>query len=290
MLKKYSFVCLTAVFFLPLIQIRFDALFAQEKKITPEQLVAAHLASIGSPKDLKGIRSRVVSGLASVKFLEGYAGNAENGGFVVASEPQKAGIRMVFSHLDYPGEYFAYDGKDVTVAQINPGKRSPLGQFVYRFNGILKEGLMGGVLSVRWPLLNLKEKDAELSYNKGTLEGHAVHVVEYRPRKSMDMRIKLFFEWESYRHVRTEYAVRQTDWTDWNPTPGAGIMNPPLDALYTLVEKFSDFKPVGALTLPHSYTIEYSAEGQGFVANWFMNAVQITNNGQVEADFFKAEK
>jgi len=70
-------------------------------------------------------------------------------------------------------------------------------------------------------------------------------------------------------------------------------MAPRADLIYTLVEKFGDFNPVGDLTLPYSYKIEYTEEGRGpsFLANWFIKAgPQFSNNGQIEADFFKAEK
>ncbi len=48
------------------------------------------------------------------------------------------------------------------------------------------------------------------------------------------------------------------------------------DSIYVLIEKFDDFKKVGAMTLPHSYTMDYSVEGQGhtFIAKWTMKAVQ----------------
>jgi hypothetical protein len=265
----------------------FGKLFAQEKKVAVEELVAAHIKSIGHPEVLKRLHSRWVSGSAAVKFVQGAAGDLGSGSFLIASEKNKVGIRMLFGAINYPGEYFAFDGQDVTVGHINPGERSLLGDFIFRFNEIMREGLLGSALSTAWPLLNIGEKHATLTYSKGKLNGRPVHVINYRFEKSSDVTAKLFFDLENYHYVRTEYVVRHTT------LPTSNIMSSPPNAIYSLTEKFDDFETVGDLTLPHSYTMEYSAEGQGlsFVAAWTMNAgLEIVNNKQIGLDFFKAEK
>jgi hypothetical protein len=265
----------------------FSGSFAQEKKITVEELIAAHIKSIGNPGALKRIHSRWMSGSAAAKFVQGAAGDLGSGSFVIASENDKVGIRMIFGAINYPGEYFAYDGKDVTVGHINPGERSLLGDFIFRFNEIIREGLLGGTLSTAWPLLNIKAKSATLAYSKGKVNGQPVHVIEYHLQKASDVTIKLFFGWDDCRHIRTEYAVRHTS------RPTNNIMASPADAIYSLIEKFDDFETVGNITIPHSYTMEFSAEGQGlsFVADWAMNVgLEIANNKKIELDFFKMEK
>jgi hypothetical protein len=48
------------------------------------------------------------------------------------------------------------------------------------------------------------------------------------------------------------------------------------EVAYTLTEKFDDFKKVGPLTLPHSYTLNYMIDGSnqsGFIANWKISVV-----------------
>jgi hypothetical protein len=291
MVKRKWLIGFASILFFPFTAGRFPQIFAQDNALAVDELIAAHLKSIGSPEALERVHSRVVSGLASVRFIQGYAASPDNGAFIIASEQRRVGIRMKFGLLEYPGEYFAYDGKNVTVAHINPGERSPLGRFVFRFDGILKEGLMGGVLSVAWPLLDIKERHAELIYEKGKLEGRPVHVLDYRPKNNFGVRIRLFFDWNTHHHVRSEYHVRQRAYAPWE-TSDEDIMSSPPDSIYALVEKFDNFKPTGGLMLPRSYTIEYSAEGRGpsFVANWIMGVEQITDNGQIESDFFVAEK
>jgi hypothetical protein len=304
MLKVNRFAWLVLVLFLPL-----TAAQAQEKKITVDELVAAHLKSIGNPEAIKGIKSRVMTGLAAVRFIQGASGSYNDGGFVFASEPQRMGLAIKFGALEYPGEYFAYDGKDVTVSNIKPGQKSPVAEFIDRFGGFVKEGLLGGSLSVAWPLLNLKEKQAELKVSEGKLDGKPVYEVEYHPKKPMgDLKIKLFFDAATFRHVRSEYKViHSSDLTATrgivssapikeydanNRAPNATIMENVANSYYKLVEKFDNFQKAGDLTLPYSYTIEYEIQGQGssFLANWAMRASgQFTHNGQIGAEFFKAK-
>jgi hypothetical protein len=305
MVKFGRYIWFTLILLLPL-----TAAPAQEKKITPDELVEAHLKSIGTPEAVKAIKSRVVSGLAGVRFIQGASGSYNDGGFVLASEPERMGLVMKFNALEYPMEYFAFDGRAVTVANIKPGQKSPVAEFIDRFNGFVKEGLLGGTLSVAWPLLHLKERQAELKCGEGTLEGKPVYEVEYHPKKPMgDLKIKMFFDKETFRHIRTEYKVSHssdlsasrgvvssgTILNSPNSTtemaPRATIMGDIANSYYKLVEKFGNYQKAGDLTLPYSYAIEYEIQGQGssFLAEWSMRAGgQFTNNGQIGPEFFKA--
>jgi hypothetical protein len=123
------------------------------------------------------------------------------------------------------------------------------------------------------------------------------------------MKIRMYFAPETFRHVRTEYQVRIRD--DMSAAPGGGqtgagkfqsagqgtdgfsILHQGLpDSIYMLVEKFNDFKKVGATVLPHSYTISYSVEGQGgsFIAEWAMKADQWGFNRTYDERIYKAQK
>jgi hypothetical protein len=276
--------------------------------VTPEQIVASHLKSIGSPPALAALKTMAFVGTTSVDFIQGMTGNM-SGNAMCVSEGSKQAIVLKFNDINYPGEYFAYDGKAVSVGHINPGQRSPLAEFLYKNNGIMKEGLLGGVFSKGWPLLNLQEKQFDLKYREATIDGRQLHEIEYRPKQSLrDMRIRLFFDMETYRHVRTEYRIRIRD--DFSAAPGGGdtrrgkfqeadgslgtdtLRNGLTDSIYVLTEKFDDFKKVGAMTLPHLYTIDYSIEGQGhtFIAKWTLKALQWAFNRTYDEKIFVAQK
>lgn len=278
-----------------------------EGKVTPEQVAAAHLKSLGSPEALAALKTLAFVGTTSVNFIQGMSGNM-SGTSMCVSEGNKLAIALKYSDINYPGEYFAYDGKDVSVKNFSPGQKSPLAEFLHKNNGIMKEGLLGGIFSAGWPLLNLKEKQVTLAYKETTIDGRRLHEIEYRPKQSLrDVKIKLYFDMETYRHVRTEYRVRVRDdmstgmsgtanrngLTRTAGESGFDALRAGLpDSIYVLLEKFDDFKKVGAMTLPHSYTMEYSAEGQGqtFIANWTMKAVQWAFNRTYDERIFVAEK
>lgn len=282
--------------------------FAKDQ-VTPEEIVTVHLGSVGNPEALAAIKTLAFVGTTSVEFIQGMHGSM-SGTSMYVSDGKKMGIVLKYDDINYPGEYFAYDGKEVTVGHISPGQKSPLADFLFRHDGIMKEGLLGGVLSGGWPLLHLKERQADLKYSKATIDGRQLHEIEYRPKKSLrDVKIKLYFDPETNRHVRTEYRVRVRD--DMSAAPGGGATRTGRfqvpgqgtggletlsgglpDSIYVLVEKFDDFKKAGELTLPHRYTMDYSVEGQGhtFIAKWTMQAVQWAFNKTYDERIFAAQK
>ncbi len=277
-----------------------ESSFAEDKKLEPEELVAEHLKSIGNPEVLAGIKNRGLAGTASVSFIQGGTGKM-TGSSLFVSEGNKLGIIMKFGAVDYPGEYFAFDGKEVTVGYINPGQRSPLADFIYRYNGLTEEGLLGGVLSAGWSLLNTEEKEPKLKYDREKIEGRELHELQYRSKKGLDdVNVKLYFDLETFRHVMTEYRLRvrrdmslQSDAvvTIGGATRSAGILDPDSDSIYVLVEKFDNFKEVDGLMLPHSYNIEYSVQGRGnsSIIHYAIEASQFMHNGEINPQLFKAQ-
>jgi hypothetical protein len=288
--------------------------FAADTDITVEKLISEHLKSIGAQASVLGVKSRVLNGISTVQFIQGMKGN-QRGEFLMASEPNKLGIIMKYSAVDYPQEYFTFDGTKVSVAYMSPGQRSPLADFIWRFNGPVKEGILGGALSVNWPLLDIQKKQATLKVKEVTIDDKKLYEVEYIPKKSFggDVKVKLYFDPATYHHVRTEYSVYAKGDAaalpsvnasgpaemDQNITrvqeraPRATIMENQADSRYKLVEKFDDFQKAGDLTLPYTYSIEYSVEGSGasFVGRWSNRAAgKFTNNAQIGPEFFQAQK
>ncbi|MBN2242054.1 MAG: hypothetical protein JW793_05140 [Acidobacteria bacterium] len=295
------------------------SVFAEDDKPEPEEVVAAHLESIGNPRLLAGIKNRGMSGNASVEFIQGGVGTLE-GQCLVVTSGHNLSLILKYGGMDYPGEYFAYDGTDVEVATISPGQRSPLGDFIFRYNGLMKEGLLGGVWSLGWPLLDVENRESKMKYKSAKADGRELHQIDYSPKGGMNrIAVKLFFEQDTFRHVRTEYSLKvqgeqslQAGRTVTREIPNsgnlsagqssititrdAGILDQIADSHYRLVEKFDDFREVkfgnpdsGSLVLPHSYTLEYSVEGQGssFLGRWSLTADQWMQNGTLDPSIFK---
>ncbi len=219
---------------------------ASDNSLSPQEVVARHLRSIGSPEALASITSRAIKGITSVKFANEGVGNIAGGKSLIASEGRKIAVVMNYGALNYPGEHLAYDGKDVTVGYVDFDQRSPLGAFVNVLPGLMKEGLWGGTLSTAWPLLDMKGRMPTLKYKKGKIDGRDVHKLSYDPKSRIglnNMRIDLFFDSKTFRHIRTEYRYTYAY------------------SLRLVVERFDDFRSVDGLTLPYKYYVEYSSQG-----------------------------
>ena len=153
------------------------------------------------------------------------------------------------------------------------------------------------------------------------MDGRELHQIEYTPKGGMNnIKVKMFFEPDTFRHVRTEYSLRvqseqalQAGQTItrgvMNPaeegggtrtiTRDAGILDPVANSYYLLVETFDDFRKVelgdansnetGSLILPHSYALEYSVEGHGssFLGHWSLIANQWAHNLKLDPVVFK---
>jgi len=293
------------------------ACFAAELK--PEDLIAKHLDSVGTAEARKGIKSRVVQGTAQYKILVGGAGTLD-GKAVMVSEGDKMRLLLKFENNDYKGEQFVSDGNRLEVAATtSQHSRSPLGDFIYTQNTAIREGLFGGVLSTAWPLLDLSERKAKVSYEGlKTIDGRQLHDLRYKPKKGSDQVIDLFFDPETYRHVLTVYTltvhqriasgtslqsaggsnipVQMTQGstldqlkgsTPDNPNPGGGGQSPELatarqqETRVRLEERFSDFKTTDGLTMPTHYDLHFTSELQNGSTSVYEWDVKI---GEIDAN------
>ncbi len=242
---------------------------AKEPKLKAEDIVAKHLGTIGTPKARAAVKNRIVQATVQLCFRQGglgqFAGKAS-----ILSEGRKIRFGTNYFYSLYPGDRIAFDGEQVTVFQFRPGERTPFSRFVYRYDMIAKEGLLGGILSTAWPLLDLADRRPNLDY-KGLKEigGTQYHEVMYNAKKgSGDLLISLYFDVESFRHVRTQYKLVKLAFD--------GIVK------YTLTEQFDNFREVDGLALPHAYKIKYTLEGAGgLITDWDMTVKHGNKQGQL---------
>src|SRR5436305_7034061 len=173
------------------------------QKLTSDEVIARHLESIGSAKARAAIATRIISGTSQVIFRTTPAGQAI-GKAVLASEEMKNLFGMSFPSPVYPREQFAYNGVNFMAAFATPGTRSLLGSFLMTNDVIFKQGLMCGTLSSAWPLLDTQGRGAQLNY-LGTkkIDNHLLHEVRYTPSGTSDLKITIYFDSETFRHVRT---------------------------------------------------------------------------------------
>jgi hypothetical protein len=233
---------------------------AKDAKLKPEELIAKHLDSIGTAEARLAAKNRVSTGVGQVVFRLPTTG-VKQGNADMISEGRKLRIWMTFNANDYPSERFCFDGSKVTVSQIQPGMRSYLAAFVYQYDFLLKEGLIGGSMSTAWSLLDVAERQPKLDYNGlKKVDGKQMHEIRYRARKGAgELIVSLHFDPETFRHVNTEYRLVQPPNMANNPTASSAQQ----DTIYHIEETFGDFKTVDSLTVPHSWKITFSREGMG---------------------------
>ncbi len=244
------------------------------------ELVTQHLNSIASPEVRAGLKSRVVEGAVDFAILVGGAGRL-SGKAVLVSEGEKLQLMMKLPTPQYQGEQFVFNGKKVKIAFSNPQQtRSYLGDFVFERDEILREGLLGGTLSTAWPLLNLDDRKAKLSFDGlKRVDGQQLYELRYRPRRSSELEIRLFFDPETYRHVETIYDLTLGEHLLGGGPNAQGAAQVP--SRYRLQEKFSDFKTADGFTLPTRDEIQLSREpqrGHTILYQWNLRDLEVGNN------------
>ena len=173
----------------------------------------------------------------------------------------------------------------------------------------MREGLLGGELSTGWPLLDLDERKPRLTYEGlKAIDGKQLHEVQYKPKKGQDVQIRLYFEPETYRHVKTVYTLA----IQAQLVQGGGSSSPvpefggPLSqsqsaeasqsrqqqSRYSVEERFSDFKTVDGLTLPNHYVIHFTQElqsGNTTILDWDTQATRIVENPELDPRNFQVK-
>src|SRR5216684_565464 len=254
------------------------------QKLKPEDIVARHLESIGSAQERAAVKTRIISGTSQVVFHTTPLGQAV-GRAVLASEDIKSLLGMSFPSPVYPREELGFNGNSFIAAYSTPGARSSLGSFLMTHDLIFKQGLMGGTLSSAWPLLDLTARGAQLEYaGSKKVDNRTFHELKYTPHKGSDLKISLFFDEQSFQHVRTEYE-RVIAAPTGDRSYVAGVTR---ETRYKMVEEFSAFRKEGGLTLPHTYKIQLAIDTPSgtFLAEWTITLTQFAFNQPIDPDSF----
>jgi len=266
---------------------------------SPEQLLAQHLKAVGPADARAAVKSRVVQGKLKFRIQVGGGGEV-TGTWGRVSEQQQSNFVMRFAAGgDWRGEQFIYDGKKTGFgAATTSHTRSVFAQFVSSQDFIIKEGLLGGVLSTGWALENLDENHARVQViGRKKIDGRDLVGLEYFSKSSSDMKIKLYFDPETYRHVLTSYTLEFAPNMNGNITESVYQH----ENRYVIEERFSDFQPVDGLTLPTHYSLQYTQEAQAKpntqesllgttrVYNWDMAVEEIRHNLSLDPANFKVK-
>jgi hypothetical protein len=245
----------------------------------PADIVAKHLDSIGTADARAAINTRAVQGTLRFKILVGGAGEVV-GSWGRVSEQRKSNFVMRFGSGDWRGEQFIFDGEKTSFAAATSSHlRSEFAQFVNNQDFIVREGLLGGELSTAWALENLDSNRVKLEYiGLKKVDGRELHGIDYSSKANGDMTVKLYFDPESYHHVKTIYSVVITP-----SGVGHGVTTSASqqEIRYTIEERFSDFQTDNGITLPRHYDLQYTQElqnGSTRAYDWDMTVNKLVNN------------
>jgi len=279
-------------------------------KLTVEEIISKHLDSIGPASARAAAGGRIVGGTTQVTFRSRGVATGD-GGAVLASDGVKSMVTMKFDSSQYPYEKIGFDGAKVTAFQLNPGNYSSLGSFARSAPEMFKEGLVSGALSSAWTFLDLSNKKIKMELG-GTkkINDRPAYEVKYLVHGGSDVRISLFFDAETFQHVRTVYkkeisaqmsrnmpgsTQRSPGGTSAGGSAGRSTGSPGTsdrvgegsaqqsNTTYELTEEFSDFKTEGGLTLPHTYKIRLVQLGSATqISEWVMTLVKFAFNQHLE--------
>src|SRR5438477_5115662 len=253
-------------------------------KIQPEEIIAKHLDSIGPAETRASVHSRIAAGTV-VAILRSPGTAKFSGRAVMASDGIKNMIGLGFEDSGSYQEKFGFDGRNLTVGFVRPGVHGYWGDFLLTHQNIIKEGLVGGTLSDAWPLLNLSEKKAKLEYRGiKRMDGKSLHELKYIPHGSSDLEISLFFDTETFQHLRTEY----TRFIAAGIGTGIDASGQQRPGRYKMVEEFSDFKKESGLTLPHIYKVGLDLETRvgRLIVDWEFTLTEFAFNQPIPAATF----
>jgi hypothetical protein len=156
---------------------------------------------------------------------------------------------------------------------------------------------MGGTLSAAWPLSNLESRKPKLEYaGLKKINDKQAHALKYRPRGGADIEVTLFFDAQTFQHLRTEYtrtiaAQMGGGGAPLNPQARDGGINQSArmrESRYRMVEDYSDFRKEGDLSLPHKYkiTLEITLPAGSYKAEWDAAFVDFGFNQTIDPQSF----
>jgi hypothetical protein len=258
------------------------AIKAQELKV--EDIISKHLDSIGTKEKRAEINNRMAIGTS--EFESKLPSRKTAGKAAIVSDADNLLFIASLASKEYPFEKIGFFADKISLPFVTAGTRSPLGAYINDHSRILIEGLFTGSISSKWSLLNSQLKKGKLK-SAGTkkIDGRKTYVLDYYLNGSSDeFTINLFFDAQTFQHLRTEYrhviAPKQIVFGSSNEhRNGVEI---------AMTEQFGDFKDETGLSLPHTYKIKYTTTSNGgtYEYNWSVTISQYLFNQKLVPNFF----
>lgn len=257
------------------------------QNLKTDEIVARHLESIGKPEKRAELTTIMALGLSE---FEARNPQVKGGGkAVVVSDPDNLLFIISLNSKEYPFEKIGFFNGKPNLPFIASGTRSLLGSFVSEHEKILSDGLFGGTMALRWNSVVSAANRSKLKAS-GTkkVEGNNAYVLDYlTPAGSGEFKIRLYFDSETFQHIRTEYR-REI------PVGRVifGQQNQGGTSVATLTEDFSDFRQIDGVTLPYSYQVRYVSNSSSMSNEniWRIKVAEYRLNQKLQSDFFRFDQ
>lgn len=261
-----------------------NCLAQETKKLTAEEVIASHLESIGTPEARSAFKSLVAQGAVTVNVRIGGSGKGK-GGAVMASQGPMSLMGLIFGPQDYSNEKVAFNGQKLTLGDFRPGVRTRFGDFLQTHDILFREGLLGGTLSTAWPFYDMNGPKGKVRFlGTKNLNDRKAYILGYEPRSGGNLDIKLYFDAETFQHLRSEYQQEFVAPSVTRPEKAARQKGTRLK----LTEDFSDFRREASLVLPHNYKIQLTidSESDPLLQDWVVTLSQFLLNKTLDAKQF----
>lgn len=141
-------------------------------------------------------------------------------------------------------------------------------------------------MTTAWCMLHGPAERAKLQYDGlKKVDGVQLHQVRYTSRRGAeDMRVFLYFEPETFRHVKSRcvlelrpFVTKDLDQSAWQR-----------DTYWRLQEDYGDFRVVDGVSVPHSYklVLTYEGEKQASMTEWTVSLSRVQHNQTLDPAIF----
>ena len=248
------------------------------QKLSAGEIIAKHLESIGKSDLVAKATKRMA--IATSEFVIIKSPKKAVGSAVLASNGADLALFSTFDMRDYQMERIGLFGSKINIPMVELGRRSPLGSFLSVYDKTMDGHIFGGAIFSTWLFL-------DPAFNKGKLEtegrkkvgDRTAWIIKYSPKGGLrpESYIKLYFDAETFQHIRTVYRQTETESgfhdagnkaTNSQKAPGGWEADMAANGS-TMTEDFDNFgKDAAGLILPHRYSIALDIDSQAGTAGF----------------------
>ena len=270
-----------------------------QNKLSAEEIITKSLQAVGKVDAVSQRRMAIGGSQFTIRSNSASA----SGRALLASDGANMALFSTFNMRDYGMERIGIFSNKIDIPFVRPGQRSPLGRWLTAYDRTLDDRIFGGTIFSTWRFWGPQSEWGKVeTEGKKKVGDHDCWVISYSPRRGLSSgsHIRLYFDAETFQHVRTVYQQGETESGFYDTgNRGSNKGNPGRDwgadmasNGSTLIEDFSDYRLENGMVLPRKYTITLTADVNSGTDQfrWDLNIEQIKLVREFPANFFSFNK